>query len=210
MSLTRDPLDALPPLDPAHFAADPMTQFDEWYALAESRWVVDPEDMSLATATSGGAPSVRLVLLKGADARGFRFFTNHDSRKGQELSVNPRAALVLYWKRLGRQVRAEGIVTRVPAAESDAYFASRPAGSRFAAAASPQSEVIHDRAELEARVAALRERHPSGDVPRPANWGGYRLTPERVEFWQQGADRLHDRLRYRRDGAGWVVERLAP
>ena len=210
MNSSREPQAPLPPLDPSDFAADPMTQFDEWYALAESRGVHDPEDMALATATADGAPSVRMVLLKGADERGFRFFTNHDGRKGRELAANPRAALVLYWKSLGRQVRAEGIVSRIPDDESDAYFASRPEGSRFAAAASPQSRVITGRAELAAWVTDLRARHPNSDVPRPANWGGYRLAPDAVEFWQQGRDRLHDRLRYRRSGAVWIVERLAP
>ena len=210
MSLLPDREPPFPPLDPARFAADPMTQFSEWYAAAESAGFAEPDAMALATATPVGEPSVRMVLLKGADATGFRFFTGYRSRKGRELDANPRAAIVLYWERLGRQVRAEGVATRISERESDVYFATRPEGSRFAAAASPQSEVIRDRAELEASVARLRERHPAGDLPRPAGWGGFRLVPDTVEFWQQGEDRLHDRLRYRRRGDGWVIERLAP
>jgi len=210
VSLLPDRDVPLPPLDPARFAADPMTQFAEWYAHAESAGLSQPDAMGLATATPDGTPSVRMVLLKGADATGFRFFTSYRGRKGRELEANPRAAIVLYWESLGRQVRAEGVAGRISERESDVYFATRPEGSRFAAAASPQSEVIGDRAELAERVARLRERHPAGDLPRPGDWGGYRLVPETVEFWQQGENRLHDRLRYRRRGEGWVIERLAP
>ncbi len=198
------------PLDPAAFAPDPMSQFDSWYADAERRDVREPDAMALATVSARGAPSVRMVLLKGADARGFRFFTHFDSRKGRDLADRPRAALVLHWREIGRQVRAEGPVHRVPDAESDAYFATRPPGSRFAAAASPQSEVIPDRAFLEAEVARLRALHPASPPPRPARWGGFRLEPDAVEFWQHGEDRLHDRLRYRLEGDRWRIERLAP
>lgn len=210
MTLLPDRESPFPPLDPESFAPDPMTQFAGWYAAAEASGVPMLDVMALATASAGGAPSVRMVLLKGADAGGFRFFTHSGSRKGRELAANPHAALAFYWDRHGRQVRAEGTIRAVSAAESDLYFASRAEGSRFAAAASPQSQVIHDRAELEAAVRRLRAEHPSGDVPRPPEWGGYRLVPESVEFWQQGTHRLHDRLRYRRSGDRWVLERLAP
>jgi pyridoxamine 5'-phosphate oxidase len=150
-----------------------------------------------------------MVLLKGVDEQGLTFFSSYDSRKGSELAANPRAALLVYWPAAGRQVRVEGVVTRLDPAESDAYFATRPAGSRVSAAASPQSSVVSDRAELEQRVAEVRGRH-GDDPPRPESWGGYRLTPTTWEFWQHRQDRLHDRLRYRRDGSSWLVERLAP
>ena len=200
----------LVPLDPAAFADEPIVQFLRWLAEAREGGEPEPENMALATATPDGRPSVRMVLLKGADARGFRFFTHHDSRKGRELAANPRAALAFYWEAAGRQVRVEGIAAAIPERESDEYFASRLEGSRYAAAASPQSDVIASRAVLEARVAELRERHPGGAVPRPPRWGGFRVVPETVEFWQQGESRLHDRLRYRREGVGWTIERLAP
>jgi pyridoxamine 5'-phosphate oxidase len=151
-----------------------------------------------------------MVLLKGVDDRGFRVFSNFGSRKGLELAANPRAALLFHWPDAGRQVRVEGAVERLPAAESDAYFASRPRESQLSAAASPQSTVVGSREELERRVAEARARHEGGDVPRPAGWGGYVIAPELVEFWQHGPNRLHDRFRYRRAGAGWLVERLAP
>lgn len=199
-----------PPLDPREFASDPIVQFQHWYAAVESLGLRQPDAMALATATPDGRPSLRWVLLKSADERGFTFYTHYESRKAGELEANPRAALAFYWEPLGRQVRIEGTVRRVSAAESDAYFASRPPGSRLGAAASPQSRVLPDRAALEARLAVLLAAHPEGDLPRPDSWGGYRLLPESVEFWQQGSDRLHDRLRYRRSEGGWVIERLAP
>ena len=185
--------------------ADPLRQFARWREE-------DGQELgavALATATPDGAPSVRMVLLKGADERGLTFFSNYESRKGAELAANPRAALLAYWPASGRQVRVEGDVTRLEPAESDAYFGTRPAGSRLSSAASPQSEIVADRAELERRVAELRGRH-GGDPPRPESWGGYRLAPATWEFWQHREDRLHDRLRYRRDGSAWLVERLAP
>ena len=185
--------------------ADPLRQFARW--RDEGGEEIGP--VALATAAPDGAPSLRMVLLKGADERGLTFFSNYDSRKGAELAANPRAALLAYWPGSGRQVRVEGTVTRLDPAESDAYFATRPAGSRLSAAASPQSAVVADRAELERRVADLRARH-GDDPPRPESWGGYRIAPATWEFWQHREDRLHDRLRYRRDGTTWLVERLAP
>jgi pyridoxamine 5'-phosphate oxidase len=184
---------------------DPLRQFARWRDEAGGELGA----VALATATPDGAPSLRMVLLKGADERGLTFFSNYDSRKGAELAANPRAALLVYWPGSGRQVRAEGSVTRLDPGESDAYFATRPTGSRLSASASPQSAVVADRAELERRVAELRARH-GDDPPRPESWGGYRLAPANWEFWQHREDRLHDRLRYRRDGSTWLVERLAP
>jgi pyridoxamine 5'-phosphate oxidase len=200
----------LPLLDPAGFAGEPLEQFDRWYDAAIESGIAQPEAVALATATPDGRPSVRWVLYKGLLDGAFTFYTHYESRKGRELLANPRAALGFYWEPLGRQIRIEGAVTRLSAAQSDAYFASRPESSRFSAAASPQSAVVGDRAELEQRVAELRARHADGKVPRPANWGGFALAPDAVEFWQQGPDRLHDRLRYVRDGAAWRLERLAP
>ena len=167
--------------------------------------------MTLATATAAGRPSARMVLLKGHDQHGFVFFTNYSSRKARELFGNPHAALVLYWAELNRQIRVTGRVTKVSAAESDAYFASRPLGSRFAASISDQSRVIASRNILENAYAGIAARYPNGDPPRPKNWGGYRVHPVEIEFWQSGEHRLHDRMRYRirRDGS-WKAERLAP
>jgi pyridoxamine 5'-phosphate oxidase len=176
---------------------DPLELFRDWIAAVDA-----PVSMALATASADGAPSVRMVLLKEADENGFVFFTNYESRKGRELAENPRAALLFHLP--GRQVRVEGGVERVSDGESDAYWETRPLGSRRSAAASRQSEVIGSRAELEARVAEL------DDPARPAVWGGYRLRPEVWEFWEHRDDRLHDRLRCRRDGSSWVTELLAP
>jgi pyridoxamine 5'-phosphate oxidase len=184
---------------------DPLEQFHAWFDEASGA-VETPEMMALATS----GPSVRMVLLKGADERGFTFYTGYVSRKAAELERDPRAALLFHWAPLGRQVRIEGSVERVPVAESDAYFASRPRGAQLAASASRQSSVLEDRDELEARVAELQREYERRDVPRPEHWGGYRLTPEAYEFWQHRDDRMHDRFRYRRDGDGWVVERLSP
>ena len=180
-----------------------------WFEEARGSALAVPEAMALATATPEGRPSVRMVLLKGADERGFAFHTNYESRKGVELTANPHAALLFHWQPLGRQVRVEGRVERIPAEESEAYFRTRPLGSRLAAWASPQSRPLADRAELERLYAEARERFGE-DVPLPPTWGGFRLVPEAYEFWEHGDDRLHDRVRYERDGDGWTRTRLAP
>jgi len=190
--------------------ADPVVQFGRWFEQAEQAGLLEPHAMTLATATPDGRPSARMVLLRGFDERGFCFYTNYESRKAAELAANPRAALVFWWDKLERQVRIEGTVERTSRAESEAYFASRPPGSQLSAAVSPQSRVIGDRAALERRVADLATAVPDGHVPLPDFWGGYRLAHEVVEFWQGRPNRLHDRLRYRRVGDTWRIERLAP
>jgi pyridoxamine 5'-phosphate oxidase len=190
---------------------DPMVEFRRWYRLAEESGVPQPDAMALATATADGVPSARMVLLKGADEGGFVFFTNYESRKARELAENPRAALILYWVSLRRQVRVTGRVEPLPADESEAYFASRPFGSRLAAWASRQSSVIPDRSVLDDEYRRLEAEYAGGDVPLPPFWGGYRVTPDTVEFWMGRENRLHDRLRYRRgDSREWVIERLSP
>lgn len=187
-----------------------MQQFRRWFRAAERAGLPEPNAMTLATAARNGRPSARMVLLKGIDRRGFHFFTNYKSRKGRELTTNPHAALIFYWRELNRQVRVTGRVEKLPAAESDAYFATRPPGSRIAAAASQQSSVIPSRAVLDTRFAELDTQYPDGGPPRPINWGGYCVHPDEIEFWQQGPNRLHDRLRYRKSRGAWILERLSP
>lgn len=188
---------------------DPLATFHEWFEMARAAGVEVPEAMTLATADADGRPSARMLLLKSADERGFTFFTGYESRKGRELAENPRAALVFYWRPVGRQVRVEGTVRRLPEEESDAYWLTRPPRSRAAAAASAQSRPIGTRAELEAEVERLLAKH-DGHVPRPARWGGYLLEPDTIELWQHRQDRLHDRLRYTRARKNWHEERLGP
>ncbi|QDU84285.1 Pyridoxine/pyridoxamine 5'-phosphate oxidase [Planctomycetes bacterium Pla163] len=191
---------------------DPFDLFRTWFETAVDAGLEDPNAMTLATATTDGAPRARIVLLKGFDERGFCFFTNYASSKARELDANPSAALVFYWHDLERQVRIEGATERTSTAESDAYFEMRPRDSRIGAHASPQSRELASRDELEARLAAEQKRFgESGDVPRPDDWGGYRLIPSLIEFWQGRPARLHDRLAYRREGGStWTRARLAP
>ena len=187
---------------------DPLRQFERWLEHARD-CVAVPEAVALATATSDGRPSARMVLLKGADERGFGFYTNSESRKARELAQNPRAALLFHWQPLGRQVRVEGSVEPVSSDEAAEYFRTRPLGSRLAAWASPQSRPLANRAELERLYAAARRRH-GDEPPLPPHWGGFRLAPDAYEFWEHGDDRLHDRVRYERDAVGWSRVRLAP
>jgi pyridoxamine 5'-phosphate oxidase len=189
---------------------DPLTLFRAWLDEARASDMLEPEAMAVATATPDGAPSVRMVLLKGHDERGIVFFTNYASRKGDELEGNPHAALLFHWPALGRQVRIEGPVTRVDRSESEAYALSRPRASQLSALASPQSRPVPDREWLERRVEELDREHAEGDLPVRDDWGGYRVEPVAWEFWQHRDNRLHDRHRYERGADGWTVERLAP
>ncbi len=199
------------PLRRRDVAADPITQFRRWFDEAVAAGGPgEPTAMVLATVDADGRPASRVVLLKGLDERGFAFYTNARSRKGRHLTANPAVALTFHWPVLHRQVGVRGTVRPLPPEESDAYFAMRPRGARIAAIASPQSEVLAHRAELEARVAEASAAHPGEDIPRPPHWGGFVVAPDEVEFWQGRPDRLHDRLRYRRAEEGWIIERLAP
>jgi pyridoxamine 5'-phosphate oxidase len=195
---------------PRLMADDPVERFEEWFREAEKADVEVPEAMTLATADADGAPSARMVLLKGVDDEGFVFYSGYVSRKAAELERNPLAALVLYWRPLGRQVRVEGRVERVSEAESAAYFATRPRGSQLAAWASQQSQPLESREELERRYAELEREYEGREVPRPPHWGGFRLRPDTIEFWEHRENRLHDRIRYTRARAGWTAELLSP
>ena len=197
-----------PPLDREQLADDPLEQFAQWFEEAQAV-VPLAEAMTLATVDADGAPNARMVLLKGCGPDGFRFFTNYESAKGEELAASPRAALVIYWRELDRQVRVRGEVERLPAGDSDAYFASRPRESRVAAAISPQSRPI-ERDELERRFAELDAEAGDDGPPRPEHWGGYLVRPDEIEFWQGRDSRMHDRFAYNRQPDGWVLQRLAP
>ena len=200
---------ALKSLDERDVDADPLKQFGVWMVEAIHAQAPEPTAMALATASAKGRPAARIVLLKGVDPRGFVFYTNYDSRKGRELAANPQAALTFLWKELERQVRIEGSVEKVSAAESNAYYATRPLGSRIGAWASPQSERIENRAWLEKRWEELGRQHGE-NPPLPPNWGGYRVIPDYLEFWQGRRSRLHDRIAYTRSGNAWKIARLAP
>lgn len=196
-------------LDEADLAADPITMFERWFAEVRAADLLEANAMVLSTA-SAGAPSSRTVLLKGVGPDGFVFYTNYDSRKGAELAAEPRCALLFGWYALQRQVRVEGRAVQVPRSETEAYFASRPRASQLGAWASPQSEVVGSRAELDALYDDIEARFGDGEIPAPPHWGGYRVKPETVEFWQGRRGRMHDRLVYRRSAKGWQIERLAP
>ncbi|PZF72050.1 pyridoxamine 5'-phosphate oxidase [Taibaiella soli] len=198
-------------LDESVTGNDPLAFFQKWFSEAENAGADEVNAMTLATVDVENRPHARIVLLKGLDSEGFTFFTNYDSDKGHHLAQNPNAALVFFWKELERQVRVEGKVTRVTPAESDQYFHSRPAGSRLGAWASPQSHIISDRSVLEQNVLSFQQKFPGSDIPRPENWGGYRLIPDYLEFWQGRSSRLHDRIVFKKQSSGnWEKYRLAP
>ena len=197
-------------LDAASMDADPIVQFEAWFEKVVEANLHEPNAMTLATVSGEGRPSARTVLLKGYDGRGFVFYTNYEGRKARELEANPACALLFYWGELERQVRVEGLASRLPGGESDAYFASRPRGSRLGAWASEQSRPVRDRSVLEERTRALEAEYEDREIPRPPFWGGYRVEPETIEFWQGRENRLHDRISYRREGGAWRLERLQP
>ena len=199
----------MPPLRRADLVGDPFEQFATWFETAEAEAPL-PDAMALATVDADGLPDTRMVLLKGAGPEGFRFFTNYESAKGGQLDASAGAAIVVYWRELDRQVRARGQVDRLTAAESDAYFATRPRESQLGAWASPQSAVLDSREALDRRLAEAEARFGDGPVERPPHWGGYRLVPITIEFWQGQVGRLHDRFRYSRSGEDWLIERLGP
>jgi len=196
-------------LNEADVASSPLAQFDKWFKEALSAELPEPTAMTLATCDAQSRPSARMVLIKDFDERGFVFFTNYESHKGQDLTANNRAALLFFWPELERQIRIQGRVEKVSAADSEEYYRSRPLASRISAWASPQSQVLPSRTALEARVAAFEAEHGE-NPPRPAHWGGYRVVPQVMEFWQGRRDRLHDRIQYRLNNAVWKIERLAP
>ena len=198
-------------LPPASADKDPFTQFEEWFAFAEEANIALPEAMTLATASPDGSPSARIVLLKQVGPEGFVFFTNYESRKGDELTANPKAALVIHWTILERQVRIEGKVERISHPESEAYFRSRPRGSRIGAWASQQSRPLDDRSELEKRVLNHEQQYENQEIPLPPHWGGFRVIPERIEFWQGRINRLHERLVFQKSDSGdWETHLLFP
>jgi len=197
-------------LDERDVDPDPLVQFHKWFDDARRAELPEPNAMTLATATPAGVPSARMVLLKAADERGFTFFTDYRSRKGQELEANPHAALVFFWGELERQVRITGTVSRVSREETEAYFRTRPRESRLGAWSSHQSTVLAGRETLEARLREVAARHPGDEVPTPPHWGGYLLKPDALEFWQGRESRLHDRVRYQRETGSWRIERLSP
>ncbi|HEX5850078.1 MAG TPA: pyridoxamine 5'-phosphate oxidase [Rubrobacter sp.] len=197
-------------LDEATMQPDPMVQFEAWFENVVEANLHEPNAMILATASDDGRPSARTVLLKGYDGRGFVFYTNYEGRKARDLEANPSCALLFYWGELERQVRVEGRASRLPSRESDAYFASRPRGSRLGAWASEQSRPVRDRSVLEERIKALEAEYQDREIPRPPFWGGYRVEPEAIEFWQGRENRLHDRIAYRREEGVWRLERLQP
>lgn len=197
-------------LDREHVSPDPIKQFEEWLQEAIKAQVPEPNAMTLATSTFEGKPSARMVLLKAVDGQGFSFFTSYESRKARQILQNPYGALVFYWAELERQVRIEGKIVRATEKESDEYFQTRPVGSKLGAWASPQSQVVPSRKYLEELVADFREEFAEKAIVRPPNWGGYRLEPVLVEFWQGRRNRLHDRIQYRLENGSWIIERLAP
>jgi pyridoxamine 5'-phosphate oxidase len=198
------------PLRESDLDSDPLRQFASWFGEAAAVGVREPGAAALATASAGALPSARMVLVKAFDERGFVFFSNYASRKGREIGANPHAALLFHWDPLGRQVRIEGPVEHTSVEQTAAYVRTRPRASQLSALASPQSQTVESREELERRVGDLDRRYAEGELPMPSNWGGFRIAAETLEFWQQRHDRLHDRLRYRRAGNRWLIERLAP